>query len=68
MCNVEIYINDKKYIIPLVDYLDIKAIQYGFDDYEDLCNHGFSIDFQIKAQSKCDLSHFDKLHEGSGRM
>lgn len=68
MCNVEIFINDKKYIIPLVDYLDIKAIQYGFDDYKDLCNHGFSIDFKINAKSKCDISQFVEHHEGSGRM
>ena len=68
MCNVDIWINEKKYCIPLEDYLDIKAIQYGFDDYEDLCNCGFRVDFEIKAQSKCDLSLFDKLHEGSGRM
>lgn len=29
--------------IPLIDYLDIKASQYGFDSYEDLLDEGMSI-------------------------
>lgn len=31
-------------IMPIEDYLDIAAMQYGFDSYEDLCAHGLSID------------------------
>lgn len=30
--------------MPLEDYLDIRAMQYGFDDYEDLRRHGFSLE------------------------
>ena len=31
-------------LIPLEDYLDIKARQYGFDDYEDLRKNGMSLE------------------------
>ena len=30
--------------IPVEDYLDIQAMQLGFDDYEDLRANGFEID------------------------
>ena len=30
--------------IPREDYLDIRAQQYGFDDYEDMKNQGYSLD------------------------
>ena len=30
--------------IPKTDYLDIKAQQYGFDDYADMRNHGLVLD------------------------
>ena len=30
--------------IPYIDYLDIVAIQYGFDDYEDMTKNGFYVD------------------------
>lgn len=30
--------------IPMEDYFDIVAIQYGFDSYDDLQAHGFYID------------------------
>jgi hypothetical protein len=30
--------------MPIGDYLDIKAMQYGFDSYEDLVEQGYSID------------------------
>lgn len=30
--------------IPLEDYLDIKARQYGFDDYEDMKTNEYYID------------------------
>lgn len=29
--------------IPIEDYLDIKALQYGFDDYADMKSNGFSL-------------------------
>lgn len=29
--------------MPLEDYLEIMALQYGFDSYEDLINQGFLI-------------------------
>ena len=30
--------------IPYIDYLDIVAIQHGFDDYEDMTKNGFYVD------------------------
>ena len=36
---------DKTIAYPLAEYLDIKASQNGFDDYEDMLNEGFSIDY-----------------------
>lgn len=30
--------------IPVEDYFDIMALQYGFDSYEDLVLHGLVID------------------------
>lgn len=32
--------------IPIDDYLDIKACQYGFDSYEDLKEAGLMIDYE----------------------
>lgn len=29
--------------IPYIDYLDIVAIQYGFDDYEDMTKNGLYV-------------------------
>lgn len=31
-------------VIPVEDYLDIVAMQYGFNSYDDLRTHGFYID------------------------
>lgn len=36
---------DKSIAYPLAAYLDIRASQSGFDDYEDMLNEGFSIDY-----------------------
>ena len=36
---------DKTIAYPLAEYLDIRASQSGFDDYEDMLNEGFSIDY-----------------------
>lgn len=30
--------------MPIEDYLEIRAMQYGFDSYEDLVKQGYSID------------------------
>lgn len=30
--------------MPLEDYLDIRAMQFGFDSYEDMRKQGYSID------------------------
>lgn len=32
--------------IPEEDYLDMMAIQYGFDDYEDMRSQGYIIDIK----------------------
>lgn len=36
---------DKSIAYPLAEYLDIQASQSGFDDYKDMLNEGFSIDY-----------------------
>lgn len=36
---------DKSIAYPLAEYLDIKALQSGFDSYEDMLNEGLSIDY-----------------------
>lgn len=36
---------DKSIAYPLAEYLDIKASQSGFDDYEDMLNEGLKIDY-----------------------
>lgn len=36
---------DKSIAYPLAEYLDIKASQSGFEDYEDMLNEGLSIDY-----------------------
>ncbi len=36
---------DKSIAYPLAEYLDIKASQSGFDNYEDMLNEGLSIDY-----------------------
>ena len=30
-------------VIPIEDYLEIKAMQYGFDNYEEMRNEGYTI-------------------------
>ncbi len=43
--------------IPLEDYLDIKALQYGYSDYEDMRAHGLYLDMPqtitLKEENKC---------------
>lgn len=31
-------------LIPIEDYRDIKAIQYGFKDYEDMYSQGYRLE------------------------
>lgn len=38
------YIKTTSGIMPLEDYLDIRAESYGFSDYEELKNEGYSIE------------------------
>lgn len=38
--------------MPLEDYLDIRAIQYGFDSYEDMRKQGYSIDIPETNQKE----------------
>lgn len=40
------YINTNIGLMPLEDYLETKAIQYGFDSYEDMTKQGYKIDVQ----------------------
>ena len=37
-------VNTNMGIIPLEDYLEIKAIELGFDSYDDLKDNGFTIE------------------------
>ena len=43
--------------IPLEDYLDIKASQHGYSDYEDMRAHGLYLDMPqtitLKEENKC---------------
>lgn len=38
--------------IPVEDYLDIKAMQYGFDDYEDMQKNGLHIEIKENLNNK----------------
>lgn len=44
MARQEGYIETNMGIIPVADYLEIRAIQSGFDSYEELCQEGYYID------------------------
>lgn len=44
MKGIKIYSGDKEKIIPIEDYLDIRAMQSGFDDYKNLTDNGMSIE------------------------
>lgn len=55
---------DKSIAYPLAEYLDIKASQSGFDNYEDMLNEGFSIDYSgeyIKEPEKIIKSNKDNI-------
>ena len=42
--NMAKYVKTNMGLIPLEDYLDIRARQYGFDSYKDLKEEGLSLD------------------------
>lgn len=44
MENENRYIETNMGTIPVADYLEIRAIQSGFDSYEELCKEGYHID------------------------
>lgn len=55
---------DKSIAYPLAEYLDIKASQSGFDNYEDMLNEGLSIDYSgeyIKEPEKMIKSYKDNI-------
>ncbi len=41
---VKVIDGGRETIYPYEEYLDIMAMQYGFDDYKDLVKHGYHID------------------------
>lgn len=55
---------DKSIVYPLAEYLDIKASQSGFDNYEDMLNEGLKIDYSgeyIKEPEKMIKSNKDNI-------
>ena len=48
---------DKSIAYPLAEYLDIKASQSGFDDYEDMLNEGLKIDYSGEYIKEPDKQH-----------
>lgn len=43
------YVNTTRGMIPIDDYYEIQAMQYGFDNYQDLRNAGVYIDVDIES-------------------
>ena len=41
-------VNTNLGVMPIIDYLHIKANEYGFNSYEDLLNNGYHIDIYTK--------------------
>ena len=41
--------------MPIEDYQEIQAIQYGFDSYEDLKNQGYSLPYATEEKDNSDL-------------
>lgn len=48
---------DKTIAYPLAEYLDIKASQSGFDNYEDMLNEGLKIDYSGEYIKEPDKQH-----------
>ena len=40
------YVNTNIGLMPVEDYLEAKAIQYGFESYEDMRAQGYKIDIE----------------------
>ena len=40
------YVNTNVGLMPVEDYLEIKAVQYGFESYEDMKAQGYKIDVE----------------------
>jgi hypothetical protein len=40
------YVNTNVGLMPVEDYLEIKAVQYGFESYEDMRAQGYKIDIE----------------------
>lgn len=41
---ITVSVNGKKEQWPKDEYLDYKAAQYGFDDYDDMLKHGYYLE------------------------
>lgn len=44
MEEIVVCVNGEKRKWPKAEYLDYKAMQYGFDDYEDMLAHGHKLE------------------------
>ena len=42
--HITVFVNDEKKQWSKDEYLDYKAMQYGFDDYDDMLKHGYSLE------------------------
>lgn len=51
---MEKYIKTNMGEMPIEDYLEITAIQHGFDSYEDMATQGFSVCINEKYVSSGD--------------
>ena len=48
MEEIEVLVNGSEEIWPKREHLDYKAWQYGFEDYEDLKGHGYSLEKTVE--------------------
>lgn len=52
------YVNTNVGLMPVEDYLEIKAVQYGFESYEDMKAQGYKID----VEQTVDVQEDEKGH------
>lgn len=45
---IDVLVNERKSRWPKREYLDYISWQYGFEDYDDLKNHGYSLEKTIE--------------------
>lgn len=45
---IDVFVNGRLRRWPLIEYLDYKASQYGFDDYDDMRRHGYHLHIEPK--------------------